>query len=142
MRLIKFTSAFEARIRFTYVNEDSKEKRTNRTIVFDAENFTDAEAKATTYCEQNSLQEFSVSPIRKSKVNYAILDDEDEGVFCSIKNRVSYLTESGKERFVTDMILVHCKSASEAIAKVESLFEYCSIIQVSKSKIFEVIEND
>lgn len=123
--------------------------RENVRLVLNAENYTDAEAKAYSYIEQEkqqwkaSLAKISIKELSKYKVIQSLGDG-------SLKNDVWYkatvvngISERGKE--LTERILFDAKNSYDALEKAETYavekgnYEAARCIQLKETDISEVV---
>ena len=112
-------SLFECKVRYQKIDEQSgKEKKVTETYLFDATSFTEAESRI--YKEMESLisGEFLVNNIRKA--NYADIfnfEDGDRWYKCKV-SFVAVDEEAGKEKKVSNQILVFALDVKDAFDKV------------------------
>ncbi len=112
-------SLFECKVRYQKIDELSgKEKKVNETYLFDAISFTEAESRIYKEMETMISGEFLVTNIRKA--NYADIfnfDDGDRWYKCKV-SFVSIDEEAGKEKKVSNQILVFANDVKDAFDKI------------------------
>lgn len=109
---------FECKIRYVRPDEHSgKEKRVTDTYLFDALTYTEAEERIYKEMPQVISGEFVVASIRKTKYAEVLPSDDGDRWF---KVKVSFLMcdeSSGREKKVSQMILVLASDIKDAVDK-------------------------
>jgi hypothetical protein len=112
-------SLFECKVRYQKIDELSgKEKKVTETYLFDAISFTEAESRIYKEMESMISGEFLVTNIRKA--NYADIfnfDDGDRWFKCKV-SFVSIDEEAGKEKKVSNQIMVFANDVKDAFDKI------------------------
>lgn len=131
---------FEVKLRFTQVNDEGKERRVTKTILLRAVNFTDAEGHGYVYIGEHALVNASVVGIKPSRLKRFSLNDGHETYFI-VKAKLSYVTDAGNEKSLTESILVQTSDSTAAIREVEKMFddERIQVVSVTKSRLFDAI---
>lgn len=98
---------FECKVKYEKVDEASgQQKKVNETYLIDAVSFTEAESRIYQEMEKMISGEFAVTNIRKA--NYTEIFDNEDGDRW-FKSKISFLSideKSGKEKKVSNQILV------------------------------------
>ncbi len=134
---------FECKVRYESIDEQSgKEKKITAPYLIDAVSYTEAEERIHKEMEQYVRAEFSVKGI--NQVNYTDLFFYDDGQWW-FKVKVSFVSldeQSGKEKRVSNMILVMADDVKEAFDRINESMEGMTvdydIDSISKSNIQDV----
>ncbi|WP_430810206.1 MULTISPECIES: DUF4494 domain-containing protein [unclassified Carboxylicivirga] len=110
---------FECKVKYEKIDEQSgKEKKVSETYLIDAVSFTEAESRIYKEMESMIRGEFIVTNIRKA--NYTeIFENEDGDMW--YKSKISYASvdeKSGKEKKVSNQILVLASNVKDAFDKI------------------------
>ncbi|WP_244825061.1 DUF4494 domain-containing protein [Carboxylicivirga mesophila] len=110
---------FECKVKYEKIDEQSgKEKKVSETYLIDAVSFTEAESRIYKEMESMIRGEFVVTNIRKA--NYTeIFENEDGDIW--YKSKVSFASvdeKSGKEKKVSNQILVLASNVKDAYDKI------------------------
>ena len=110
---------FECKVKYTKIDENTgKEKKVTETYLIDAVSFTEAESRLYKEMEMMISGEFIVTGIRKA--NYTDIFPFDDGDRW-FKSKVSYVSvdeEAGKEKKVSNQILVLAGDVKDAWDKI------------------------
>ncbi|WP_439184258.1 DUF4494 domain-containing protein [Carboxylicivirga taeanensis] len=110
---------FECKVKYEKIDEQSgKEKKVSETYLIDAVSFTEAESRIYKEMESMIRGEFMVTNIRKA--NYTeIFENEDGDIW--YKSKISFASvdeKSGKEKKVSNQILVLASNVKDAYDKI------------------------
>lgn len=110
---------FECKVKYEKIDEQSgKEKKVSETYLIDAVSFTEAESRIYKEMESMIRGEFVVTNIRKA--NYTeIFENEDGDIW--YKSKISFASvdeKSGKEKKVSNQILVLASNVKDAFDKI------------------------
>lgn len=110
---------FECKVKYEKIDEQSgKEKKVSETYLIDAVSFTEAESRIYKEMESMIRGEFIVTNIRKA--NYTeIFENEDGDIW--YKSKISFASvdeKSGKEKKVSNQILVLASDVKDAFEKI------------------------
>lgn len=110
---------FECKVKYEKIDEQSgKEKKVSETYLIDAVSFTEAESRIYNEMESMIRGEFVVTNIRKA--NYTeIFGNEDGDIW--YKSKISFASvdeKSGKEKKVSNQILVLASNVKDAFDKI------------------------
>jgi len=110
---------FECKVKYTKIDEQSgKEKKVTETYLIDAVSFTEAESRLYKEMEMMISGEFTVTGIRKA--NYTDIFPFDDGDRW-FKSKISYVSvdeEAGKEKKISNQILVLANDVKDAWDKI------------------------
>ena len=111
---------FECKVKYEKIDEQSgKQKKVSETYLFDAVSFTEAESRIYKEMESMIRGEFVVTNIRKA--NYTeIFENEDGDIW--YKSKISFASvdeNSGKEKKVSNQILVLASNVKDAYDKIQ-----------------------
>lgn len=108
------TSLFETKIRYDKMMEDGKIKKVTEAYLVDAISFSDAEAKTIDSLTPLLSGEYTVSAIKRMKIE-EIFRDEKAAKWWTIKtNLISYDDKTGKEKKTSSMALVQADDDAAA----------------------------
>nr|WP_319401556.1 DUF4494 domain-containing protein [uncultured Carboxylicivirga sp.] len=111
---------FECKVKYEKIDEASgKEKKVSETYLIDAVSFTEAESRIYKEMEMMVRGEFMVTNIRKA--NYTEIFDNEDGDRW-FKSKVSFASvdeKSGKEKKVSNQILVMASNVKDAYDKIQ-----------------------
>ena len=110
---------FECKVKYEKIDEQSgAEKKVSETYLIDAVSFTEAESRIYKEMESMIRGEFTVTNIRKA--NYTeIFDNKDGDIW--FKSKISFASvdeKSGKEKKVSNQILVLASDVKDAFDKI------------------------
>ncbi len=110
---------FECKVKYTKIDELSgKEKKVTETYLIDAVSFTEAESRIYKEMESMISGEFLITGIRKA--NYTDIFPFDDGDTW-FKSKISYVSideEGGKEKKISNQILVLASNVKDAWDKI------------------------
>ncbi len=110
---------FECKVKYEKIDEASgKEKKVSETYLIDAVSFTEAESRIYKEMEMMVRGEFVVTNIRKA--NYTEIFDNEDGDRW-FKSKISFASvdeKSGKEKKVSNQILVMASNVKDAFDKI------------------------
>ncbi len=110
---------FECKVKYTKIDELSgKEKKVTETYLIDAVSFTEAESRIYKEMESMISGEFLITGIRKA--NYTDIFPFDDGDRW-FKSKISYVSvdeEGGKEKKISNQILVLASDVKDAWDKI------------------------
>ena len=111
---------FECKVKYAKVDENTgKEKKVTETYLIDAVSFTEAESRLYKEMEMMISGEFIVTGIRKA--NYTDIFPFDDGDRW-FKSKISYVSvdeDAGKEKKVSNQILVLANDVKDAWDKIQ-----------------------
>jgi len=110
---------FECKVKYEKIDEQSgAEKKVSETYLIDAVSFTEAESRIYKEMESMIRGEFVVTNIRKA--NYTeIFENEDGDIW--FKSKISFVSideKSGKEKKISNQILVLASDIKDAFDKI------------------------
>ncbi|WP_068475417.1 DUF4494 domain-containing protein [Saccharicrinis aurantiacus] len=141
---------FECKVKYEAIDEQTgKQKKVNLPYLIDAVSYTEAESRIHAEMEQYVSGEFSVPSIKKA--NYTDLffyDDGDKWYKCKVVF-VSIDEEAGKEKKVSNMMLVLASDLKEAYERInESMsgmtvdFDITQIMESPIADVFPYFKDD
>ncbi|MCQ2228006.1 MAG: DUF4494 domain-containing protein [Bacteroidales bacterium] len=142
---------FECKVRYVKPDERSgKEKRVTEAYLFDALTYTEAEERVYKEMPQIISGEFAIASIRKAKYAEILPCDDGDRWF---KVKVSFLMideSSGKEKRVSQMVLVLASDVKDAVDKtVEGMggngdesFEVNMVMETAIMDFFPLFDKD
>jgi hypothetical protein len=133
---------FECTAKYIKMDETGHEKRVSETYLLDAISFTEAETRIYKELQTMVSGEFTVSKISKTRISEIIPSDNGDRWY---KTRVTFITvdeESGKEKRITQIILVFSGSIKEAydqiIEAMHGMMADFEISGINESTIIDV----
>ncbi|MCE7991600.1 MAG: DUF4494 domain-containing protein [Roseivirga sp.] len=136
---------FACKVKYPKQDEQGRVKDVTEAYLADALSFTEAEAKIYEEMGQRVMGEFQVMSITKSKI-IDIFEFEDADVFYQAK--VVYMVadaDSGKEKKVTNLMLVgahHIKEAYERIhSSLNNMLVTFTVPEIKESPILEIFHH-
>lgn len=110
---------FECKVRFMKIDEQSgKDKRVTETYLFDALTYTEAEERCYKIMQDYISGEFAVASIRKAQFAEVLPSDDGDRWY---KSKISFLSvdeASGREKRISQMILVSASGIKDACDKI------------------------
>lgn len=138
---------FEVQVKYQKVNENGKDVKVTETYLLDAVSFTEAEARIYKEMEKVISGEFTVMKISRTSYAELILENSGDRYF---KGKVTFITfdeENGKEKRVTQTVLVYAESVQdadkfikEAMKGMMADFEISAIIETKIMDVFPYVE--
>ncbi len=110
---------FECKVKYTKIDELSgKEKKVTETYLIDAISFTEAETRIYKEMESMIRGEFMITGIRKANYTDIFPFDDGDRWFKSKVSFVSIDEEAGKEKKISNQILVLANDVKDAFDKI------------------------
>lgn len=138
---------FEITLTYYDVDENStsmKIKKFINVIACEAVNYTEAEALATKWGEENINIDFEISPIKELNVFRFIPNEDKEGSYYVVKGVWIEINEKGKEKVYNINYLIQAKDTEEAnrIASEELTENYCTarVVDIKETKILYFVK--
>lgn len=133
---------FEVGVKYSKVNENGREVKVTEMYLLDAVSFGEAESKIYKEMAQIVSGEFTVTKICRTNLSEIIPSDTGDRWF---KGKVTFITfdeESGKEKRVSQFVLVYADSVDEAFKKImeamKGMMADFEITSISESPILDV----
>ena len=133
---------FECTAKYIKMDETGHEKKASETYLLDAISFTEAESRIYKELQTMVSGEFVVSRIAKTRISEIIPSDNGDRWY---KAKVAFITvdeESGKEKRVSQFVLVFSDSIKEAydqiIVAMEGMMADFEISGINESTILDV----
>ena len=133
---------FECTAKYIKMDETGHEKKASETYLLDAISFTEAESRIYKELQTMVSEEFIVSRIAKTRISEIIPSDNGDRWY---KAKVAFITvdeESGKEKRVSQSVLVFSDSIKEAydqiIVAMEGMMADFEISGINESTILDV----
>jgi len=140
---------FEIKAKYVKVDENGRERKVSETYLLDAISFSEAEELIYRELQTRVSGEFIVSSIAKTKISEIIPSENGDRWY---KAKVTFITvdeESGKEKRISQLILVFSTSLKEAYDQIiEAMqgmmadFENTSIAESNILDVFPYSESD
>lgn len=138
---------FEITLTYYDVDENStsmKVKKFVNVIACKAINYTDAEALATKWGEENINVEFEISPIKELNIFRFIPNKDEEGSFYIVKGVWIEINEKGKEKVYNVNYLIQAKTTNEAnkiaLEEMDELYPTVRIADIKETKILYFVK--
>lgn len=138
---------FEITLTYYDVDENStsmKVKKFINIIACKAINYTDAEALATKWGEENIDVEFEISPIKELNISQFIPNKDEEGSFYIVKGVWIEINEKGKEKAYNVNYLIQARTTNEANAialeEMNELYPTVRIADIKETKILYFVK--
>ncbi len=133
---------FEVKVKYSMIDEQGAEKKVSEPYLVDAMSFTEAEARINKEMEPYLNDQFQI--VNMKRANYSdLLEDETGDIY--FKCKVTFVTldeEKGKEKKVSNYILVQATDTEHAIANLKNGFRDMTvdwdITMVSETAIMDV----
>ena len=140
----KMETWFEVSVKYAKMGEDGREKKVSETYLLDAVSFTEAEARIHTELLKLVSGEFLVKKIVRTTLSEVIPSILGDRWF---KGKVTFVTfdeESGKEKRVSQLVLVYAFSVVDSYEKISeamhgSMGDF-ETVAISESPIIDVFK--
>ena len=133
---------FECTAKYIKMDESGREKKASETYLLDAISFTEAESRIYKELQTMVSGEFAVSKIAKTRISEIIPSDNGDRWF---KAKIAFITvdeESGKEKRVSQNVLVFSDNIKEAydqiIEAMQGMMADFEISGINESTILDV----
>ncbi|MCF8358530.1 MAG: DUF4494 domain-containing protein [Prolixibacteraceae bacterium] len=123
---------FECKVRYLKIDQGGQERKVNDNYLLDAVSYTDAESRIIKQMNEITRGEFEVMNIKKSNIT-EVLSVDGEWYF---KAKISLITideEAGKEKKVSNYILILANDINDALKKLDEGLSYMVIPYVVES---------
>lgn len=136
-------------ITLTYYDADENSTSMNlkkfvNVIACEAVNYTEAEALATKWGEENINVEFEISPIKELNVSQFIPNKDEEGSFYIVKGVWIEINEKGKEKVYNVNYLIQAKTTNEAnkiaLEEMDELYPTVRIADIKETRILYFVK--
>lgn len=138
---------FEITLTYYDVDENSTSmnlKKFVNVIACEAVNYTEAEALATKWGEENINVEFEISPIKELNVSQFIPNKDEEGSFYIVKGVWIEINEKGKEKVYNVNYLIQAKTTNEAnkiaLEEMDELYPTVRIADIKETRILYFVK--
>jgi hypothetical protein len=118
---------YECKVKYKKIDQTGHERNVNDSYLLDAVSFTDAEARIYFHIQQIVRGDFQITNIKKSAITEILPTENGEWWY---KAKISMITideEAGKEKKVTNYVLVMADNIVEALKKLEDGLSYLLI---------------
>jgi len=133
---------FEVKVKYRKTGEDGKEKKVSEAYLFDAVNWTDAEAKTFKAMEESVRGDFRIDSIKTSKIVELFAFEDGEFWFKVGVSMVTLDEGAKKEKKIKENFLVMADNVQEALNRMNSSLDYLlvpyAVTSVSASNIVDV----
>lgn len=135
---------FDCVIKYERTAEEGRIEKVKESYIIDALSFTEAEARMTEYIRPVINGEFSVSAVKRAKINEIFWNDEGEKWFRAKVNFISLDEEKGVEKRIAVTMMVQANDVKEAWDGITegmkgSLADY-EIYSITTTEIEEIIK--
>jgi hypothetical protein len=138
---------FEAKCRFSKINETGKDVKVTESYLINAEIFTHAEEMMYSYAEQFSFNSPVITSIKRSNISEVVnscnpVVESDKYFKCKVK-MLSIDESAGKEKTIAIYLLTWAQNVNEATEIITNHLagSHFEIECVSDSKICDIIDN-
>ena len=137
---------FTCKVKYTRHDSEGAEVKATESFVLDAFNYTEAESRMTTICENEGIRPFEITQITKSNFS-EVIRFEDADLWFKVKIALTTFDEDkGREKETNEHILLSARDVRDAFDKVSehmrSLGVGYVIPAISFLKITEVFPLD
>jgi len=137
---------FDCIIKYERTAEEGKIVKVKESYIIDALSFTEAEARMTEYIQPFIDGEFSVSAVKRAKINEMFWNDEGDTWFRAKVNFISLDEEKGIEKKIATTMMVQANDIQEAWNGITegmkgSQADY-EIYSITTTEIQEIIKYD
>lgn len=137
---------YECKVKYLKIDQSGHERKINDNYLLDAISFTDAETRIYQQMNQLTNGEFQVQNIKKSNISEVIPSETGEWWYKAKINLITIDEEAGKEKKVTNYILVMADDINHALKRVEEGLSYMLVpyvvTSIQLSTIAEVFPYD
>lgn len=137
---------YECKVKYLKIDQSGHERKVNDNYLLDAVSFTDAETRIYKEMQQLTNGEFQVVNIKKSNISEVIPSETGEWWYKAKINLITIDEEAGKEKKVTNYILVMADDINHALKRVEEGLSYMLVpyvvTSIQLSTIAEVFPYD
>lgn len=137
---------YECKVKYLKIDQSGHERKINDNYLLDAVSFTDAETRIYQQMNQLTNGEFQVQNIKKSNISEVIPSETGEWWYKAKINLITIDEEAGKEKKVTNYILVMADDINHALKRVEEGLAYMLVpyvvTSIQLSTIAEVFPYD
>jgi len=137
---------FECRVKYLKIDQGGFERKVNDNYLLDAVSFTDAEKRIFEEMQEITRGEFHVQNIKKSNISEIISKEEGEWWYKAKISLVTIDEEGGKEKKITNYILIMADDLSQALKRLEDGLSYMLVpyvvTSIQLSTIAEVFPYD
>ncbi|MBN1768889.1 MAG: DUF4494 domain-containing protein [Prolixibacteraceae bacterium] len=137
---------YECKVKYLKIDQSGHERKVNDNYLLDAVSFTDAETRIYKEMQQLTNGEFQVVNIKKSNISEVIPSESGEWWYKAKINLITIDEEAGKEKKVTNYILVMADDINHALKRVEEGLSYMLVpyvvTSIQLSAIAEVFPYD
>lgn len=138
---------FEITLTYYDVDENStsmKIKKFTNVIACEAVNYTEVEALATKWGEENINVEFEISPIKELNIFRFISNENKEGSFYIVKGVWIEVNEKGKEKVYNVNYLIQARTTNEAnkiaLEEMDELYPTVRIADIKETRILYFVK--
>lgn len=138
---------FEITLTYYDVDENStsmKVKKFVNVIACEAINYTEAEALATKWGEENINVEFEISPIKELNIFRFIPNEDQEGSFYIVKGVWIEVNEKGREKVYNVNYLIQARTTNEAnkiaLEEMDELYPTIRIADIKETRILYFVK--
>lgn len=137
---------YECKVKYLKIDQSGHERKVNDNYLLDAVSFTDAETRIYKEMQQLTNGEFQVVNIKKSNLTEIIPSETGEWWYKAKINLITIDEEAGKEKKITNYILVMADDINHALKRVEEGLSYMLVpyvvTSIQLSTIAEVFPYD
>jgi len=135
---------FDCVIKYERTAEEGRIEKVKESYIIDALSFTEAEARMTEYIRPFINGEFSVSAVKRAKINEIFWNDEGDKWFKSKVNFISLDEEKGVEKKTAVTMMVQANDIKEALDGITDGMKGCmadyEIYSIICTELVEVIK--
>lgn len=135
---------FECVIKYERTGDEGRVEKVKESYIMDALSFTEAEARLTEYIEPFIDGQFSVSAVKRAKINELFYNDEGEKWFKSKINFITLDEEKGIEKRTAVTMMAQANDIQEALDMITkgmkgSMADY-EVYSLTCTEIVEVVK--
>ncbi|HNW51582.1 MAG TPA: DUF4494 domain-containing protein [Prolixibacteraceae bacterium] len=122
---------YECKVKYLKIDQGGFERKINDSYLVDAVSFTDAETRIFQIMKEITNGDFQVVNIKRSNVNEVLSKMDGEWWYKAKINLVTIDEEAGKEKKVTNYVLVMANDINDALKQLEDGLSYMLIPYVT-----------
>ncbi|HQN93061.1 MAG TPA: DUF4494 domain-containing protein [Prolixibacteraceae bacterium] len=115
---------YECKVKYMKLDQSGMEQNVNDNYLIDAVSFTDAETRIFEIMKEITRGDFQVVNIRKSNITEVVSKNDGEWWYKAKINLVTIDEEKGKERKITNYILVMANDIHDALKQLDEGLSY------------------
>ena len=124
---------YECKVRYIKIDQGGFERKINDNYLVDAVSYTDAESRIFQIMSEITRGEFQVMTIKRSNISEVFSKTDGEWWYKAKINLVTIDEEAGKEKKISNYILIMADTINDALKQLEEGLSYMIIPYVTTS---------